>query len=110
LRSINSKEFLGVFSFAFIVILLLFLDICLCLAPDNSENANQMHPFIQTAGFQCEYAVYSFREKQKRTVNYFLGFPNSVLKWLSKVTRWWETIVYVEYNDEPSLKMVKELT
>jgi peptide/nickel transport system permease protein len=48
LRSINSKEFLGRFQFAFIVILVLVSIFAYVLAPDNSENANQMHLSIHS--------------------------------------------------------------
>jgi peptide/nickel transport system permease protein len=42
------KNFWGVFSFAFIVILVLVSIFAYVLAPDNSENANQMHLSIHS--------------------------------------------------------------
>jgi peptide/nickel transport system permease protein len=48
-------------------------DICLCLAPDNSENANQMHLSIHSKPpFNVNMLSIPLEEKQKRTVkNYF---------------------------------------
>jgi peptide/nickel transport system permease protein len=42
------KRIFGVFSFAFIVILVLVSIFAYVLAPDNSENANQMHLSIHS--------------------------------------------------------------
>jgi peptide/nickel transport system permease protein len=68
LRSINSKkEFWGVFSFAFIVILVLVSIFAYVLAPDNSENANQMHLSIHSKppGFNVNISI-PLEETRKR--------------------------------------------
>jgi peptide/nickel transport system permease protein len=107
------KNFWGVFSFAFIVILFFVSIFAYVLAPDNSENANQMHLSIHSKppGFNVNMLSIPLEEKQKRKVeNYFLGFPNSVTEVaIESYKVVGNTIVYVEYNDEPSLKMVKEV-
>jgi peptide/nickel transport system permease protein len=105
------KNFWGVFSFTFIVILLFVSTFAYVLAPDNSENANQMHLSIHSKppGFNVNMLSIPLQEKQSSTVkNYFLGFPNSVTEVaIESYKVVGNTIVYVEYNDEPSLKMVK---
>jgi peptide/nickel transport system permease protein len=106
------KNFWGVFSFAFIVILLLVSIFAYVLAPDNSENANQMHLSIHSKppGFNVNMLSIPLEERQEKTLsNYFLGSKNSVTEVaIESYTVVGNTIVYVEYNDEPSLKMVKE--
>jgi peptide/nickel transport system permease protein len=106
------KNFWGVFSFAFIVILLLVSIFAYVLAPDNSENANQMHLSIHSKppGFNVNMLSIPLEERQEKTLsNYFLGSKNSVTEIaIESYTVVGNTIVYVEYNDEPSLKMVKE--
>jgi peptide/nickel transport system permease protein len=68
LRSINQKNFWGVFSFAFIVILVLVSIFAYVLAPDNSENANQMHLSIHSKppGFNVNMLSIPLEERQKR--------------------------------------------
>jgi peptide/nickel transport system permease protein len=106
------KNFWGVFSFAFIVILLLVSIFAYVLAPDNSENANQMHLSIHSKppGFNVNMLSIPLEERQEKTLsNYFLGSKNSVTEVaIESYTVVGNRIVYVEYNDEPSLKMVKE--
>jgi peptide/nickel transport system permease protein len=48
-------------------------------------------------------------ERQERRWVLFLGFKNSVTEIAIESYTVRNTIVYVEYNDEPSLKMVKEI-
>jgi peptide/nickel transport system permease protein len=107
------KNFWGVFSFAFIVILLLVSIFAYVLAPDNSENANQMHLSIhsKSPGFTVKMLSIPLEVKANKTItNYLLGFPNSVTEVaIESYKIVGSTIVYVEYNDEPSLKMVKEI-
>ena len=107
------KNFWGVFSFVFIVILVLVSIFAYVLAPDNSENANQMHLSIHSKppGFNVNMLSIPLEERQEKTLsNYFLGFKNSVTEVaIENYTVVGNTIVYVEYNDEPSLKMVKEI-
>jgi peptide/nickel transport system permease protein len=64
----KKKEFLGVFSFAFIVILVLVSIFAYVLAPDNSENANQMHLSIHSKppGFNVNMLSIPLEERQER--------------------------------------------
>lgn len=107
------KNFWGVFSFTFIVILLLVSIFAYVLAPDNSDNANQMHLSIhsKSPGFTVKILSIPLDIKQNNSLtDYFLGFPNSVTEVaIESYKVVGKTIVYVEYNDEPSLKIVKEL-
>ncbi|WP_016988228.1 ABC transporter permease [Flavobacterium sp. ACAM 123] len=107
------KNLWGVFSFSFIVILLFVSIFAYILAPDNSKNANQMHLSIHSKppGFNVNILSIPLEEKKKKTVkNYFLGFENSVTEVaIESYKLVGNSIVYVEYNDEPSLKMVKEI-
>jgi peptide/nickel transport system permease protein len=66
LRSINSKEFWA-FSIAFIVILVLVSIFAYILAPDNSENANQMHLSIHSKppGFNVNMLSIPLEERQE---------------------------------------------
>jgi peptide/nickel transport system permease protein len=66
LRSINSKIF-GAFSVAFIVILVLVSIFAYVLAPDNSENANQMHLSIHSKppGFNVNMLSIPLEEETK---------------------------------------------
>jgi peptide/nickel transport system permease protein len=68
LRSIKKKNFWGVFSFAFIVILVLVSIFAYVLAPDNSENANQMHLSIHSKppGFNVNMLSIPLEERQER--------------------------------------------
>jgi peptide/nickel transport system permease protein len=94
----------------FIVILVLVSIFAYVLAPDNSENANQMHLFIQKPpGFNVNMLSIPLEERQEKTLSIILGFKNSVTEAIESYTVVGNTIVYVEYNDEPSLKMVKEI-
>jgi peptide/nickel transport system permease protein len=84
----------------------------LMFSPDNSENANQMHLSIHSKppGFNVNMLSIPLEERQEKMSNYFLGFKNSVTEVaIESYTVVGNTIVYVEYNDEPSLKMVKEI-
>jgi peptide/nickel transport system permease protein len=107
------KNFWGVFSLSFIILLLFVSLLAYVLAPDNSENANQMHLSIhsKSPGFTVDMLSIPLEEKQKNTLsNYFTGFPNSVTEVaIESYKIVGSTIVYVEYNDEPSLKMVKAI-
>jgi peptide/nickel transport system permease protein len=107
------KNLWGVFSFGFIVILLFVSIFAYVLAPDQSENANQMHLSIHSKppGFQVQMLSIPLDRKPKQSLsNYFFGFPNTVTEVAieSYIIRD-NTIEYVEYSDEPSLKIIKEL-
>jgi peptide/nickel transport system permease protein len=68
------KRILGVFSFMFIVILVLVsIFAYYVLAPDNSENANQMHLSIHSKppGFNVNMLSIPLEERQKTLSNYF---------------------------------------
>lgn len=107
------KNLWGVFSLAFIVILVLVSIFAYVLAPDSSENANQMHLSIHSKppGFNVNILSIPLEEKTTATFsNYFSGFPNSVTEVaIESYKIVGNTIVYEEYNDEPALKMVKEI-
>jgi peptide/nickel transport system permease protein len=107
------KNLWGVFSLAFIVILVLVSIFAYVLAPDSSENANQMHLSIYSKppGFNVKILSIPLEEKTTATFsNYFSGFPNSVNEVaIESYKIVGDTIVYEEYNDEPALKMVKEI-
>jgi peptide/nickel transport system permease protein len=78
----------------------------------NSENANQMHLSIHSKppGFNVNMLSIPLEERQEKTLsNYFLGFNSVTEVAIESYTVVGNTIVYVEYNDEPSLKMVKEI-
>lgn len=107
------KNFWGVFSFGFIVVLLFISVFAYVLAPDNSENANQMHLSIHSKppGFQVNMLLIPLDGKPKKSLsNYFFGFPNTVTEVaIESYKIIGSTIEYVEYSDEPALKMVKQL-
>lgn len=107
------KNFWGVFSFGFIVILLLVSIFAYVLAPDNSENANQMHLSIHSKppGFSVDMLSIPLDGKPGKAVaSYFLGFPNTVTEVaIESYKIIGSTIEYVEYSDEPSLKIIKQL-
>jgi peptide/nickel transport system permease protein len=71
---INSKEFWGVFSFSVIIDLSGFY-LAYILAPDNSENANQMRLSIHSKppGFNVNILSIPLEEEQEKTLNYFFG-------------------------------------
>jgi peptide/nickel transport system permease protein len=66
------KNFWGVFTCVYRNLTFLF-PFCLCFAPDNSENANQMHLSIHSKpGFNVTILSIPLDENQKTTVkNYF---------------------------------------
>jgi peptide/nickel transport system permease protein len=109
---INSKRILGRFQFYVYRDLSLGFYLCLCSRSDNSENANQMHLSIHSKppGFNVNMLSIPLEERQEKTLsNYFLGFNSVTEVAIESYTVVGNTIVYVEYNDEPSLKMVKEI-
>jgi peptide/nickel transport system permease protein len=62
-------------------------------------------------GFNVKMLSIPLEDRQEKTLaNYFLGFKNSVTEVaIESYTVVGNTILYVEYNDESSLKMVKEI-
>lgn len=107
------KNFWGVFSFGFIVVLIVLSIFAYVLAPDNSENANQMHLSIhsKSPGFEVKMLSIPLAENPPTTLsNYFFGFPNSVTE--IPITRFsikGNTIDYEEYTEDSSLKIIKSI-
>ncbi|WP_026708276.1 ABC transporter permease [Flavobacterium frigidarium] len=108
------KNFWGVFSFAFILILVLTSIFAYVLAPDKSENANQMHLSIhsKSPGFKVQILTIPLSQKQDNHFSdYFFGAANTVTE--VPITSYSITnnkLTYIEYSDEPSLKMEKEIS
>nr|WP_321540047.1 hypothetical protein [Flavobacterium piscinae] len=83
-------------------------------APDNSENANQMHLAIhsKSPGFQVQIlAVPSEKMAPKTIKGYFFGHPNQlteipILEY--KVVG--NVIQYIEYTEDIELKQTKEIS
>ncbi|MBX2827034.1 MAG: ABC transporter permease [Flavobacteriaceae bacterium] len=70
------RNFWGVFSFIFLVLCTLIAIFAYALAPDNSQNANQMHLSIHSKapGFTVDMlTIPSEEEKQNRIAVFFLG-------------------------------------
>jgi len=70
------KNFWGVFSFSFLVICLLVAIFAYALAPDNSQNGNQMHLSIHSKqpGFKVQMlSIPSVVEKQNGIAVFFFG-------------------------------------
>lgn len=108
------KNFWGVFSFLFILLLVLTAVFAYIIAPDKSANANQMHLSIhsKSPGFSVKMLTIPLGEKQISSFgDYFFGAPNTVSEIpISSYVIKNNIIEYVEYSDEPSLKMVKEVS
>lgn len=107
------KNFWGVFSFGYIIVLLFISVFAYVLAPDNSKNANQMHLSINSKapGFRVKMLVVPLDEKPITSfLNYMEGFPNTVSEIpIESYTIVEDTIEYVEYTSEPSLKVLKQI-
>lgn len=70
------KNFWGVFSFSFIVILVLVSIFAYIIAPDSSENANQMHLSIHSKppGFQVKMlSIPLMKKPETKLSDYFFG-------------------------------------
>lgn len=107
------KNFWGVFSFIFILIVMLLAVFAYLLAPDNSENANQMHLSIHSKkpGFEVSMLSIPSEDKtEKKQSGYFFGFPNTVNEIpVSHHKIKGDSIVYQEYNDDASVKIIKSI-
>jgi peptide/nickel transport system permease protein len=105
------KNFWGVFSLAFIIILMLLSVFAYVLAPDKSENANQMHLSIHSKppGFNVKMLSIPLEQTSVSSLyNYFFGFANTVTEVaVSDYKIYGSKVEYIEYSDEPSLKMSK---
>ncbi|MGV8993098.1 MAG: ABC transporter permease [Flavobacterium sp.] len=104
----------GVFSLIFIVLLVFISIFAYILAPDNSENANQMHLSIHSKppGFKVEMlSIPSLTKEEKKLKYYFFGFPNSTSEIpINSYKIQADSIVYEEYSEEPSLRMQKSIS
>ncbi|AWA29602.1 peptide transporter [Flavobacterium magnum] len=107
------KNFWGVFSFAFIVLVMLLAIFAYVLAPDNSQNANQMHLSIHSRkpGFSVTMLSIPSGEKAESAISgYVSGFPSMANE--IPIRRYElknNEIVYEEYNEDPSVKIVKSV-
>ena len=84
------------------------------LAPDNSENANQMHLSIhsKTPGFKVQMlAVPSEKIASKTLKGYFFGHPNQVTEIpILEYKIIGNSIQYTEYTEDAELKQIKEIS
>ncbi len=107
------KNIWGVSSLSLIVILVLVAIFAYVLAPDNSENANQMHLSIHSKppGFKVEMlSIPALQKEDAKLKYYFFGFPNSTSEIpINSHQIVGNTIVYEEYSEEPSLRMQKSI-
>lgn len=108
------KNFWGVFSFGFIVLVLFVAVFAYVFAPDSSENANQMHLSIysKSPGFKVKMLVIPQEtEISKSFKDYFVGHPNQSTEIpISSYKILNDNIQYVEYTDDPSLQLTKEIS
>lgn len=107
------KNFWGVFCFGFIVLILFVAIFAYVLAPDSSMNANQMHLSIysKSPGFEVKMLVIPQEGALNNSVNdYFIGHSNQSTEIpISKYKLIENGIEYVEYSDDPSLQLTKEI-
>lgn len=108
------KNFWGVFSFGIIVILIFIAVFAYVLAPDDSLNANQMHLSIhsKSPGFKVKILSIPIDEKAKcKPIYYLIGHPNTVTEIpIKKYTFKNDSLQYVEYSDESSLVITKQIS
>lgn len=107
------KNFWGVFSFWFIIALILVSVFGYFLAPDNSENANQMHLSIhsKSPGFEVKLLSIPLSEKNEtKWSHYFFGFPNYTTEIpISNFEIGDGKLTYTEYSDDPLTAQKKEI-
>ena len=107
------KNIWGVSSLSFIIILIVISLFAYVLAPDNSENANQMHLSIHSKppGFKVDLlSIPPLKKEDFKLKYYLLGFPNSTSEIpINSFKVVDNTIVYEEYSVEPSLRMEKTI-
>ncbi len=107
------KNLWGVFSFGFIVLLTVLALFAYVIAPDNSENANQMHLAIHSKppGFKVQMLRVPGVRQEQGLQNYLFGFPNTASEIpLQSYHTEGDKIVYKEYSDEPDLAITKEIS
>lgn len=107
------KNFWGVFSFWFVVVLILISIFAYILAPDSSENANQMHLSIhsKSPGFTVKMLSIPLKEKEETKLSYyFFGFPNTTSEIpVSNFELKNSKLIYTEFSDDPLLAQTKEV-
>ena len=107
------KNIWGVSSLSFIIILIVISLFAYVLAPDNSENANQMHLSIHSKppGFKVDLlSIPALKKEDFKLKYYLLGFPNSTSEIpINSFKVVDNTIAYEEYSVEPSLRMEKTI-
>jgi peptide/nickel transport system permease protein len=107
------KNFWGVFSFWFVILLIFISVFAYVLAPDHSENANQMHLSIhsKSPGFEVQMLSIPLKEKQEiKWSYYFLGFPNNTTEIpISKYEIRKNQLVYTEFSADPNVALTKEI-
>lgn len=107
------KNFWGVFSFGYIMLMIFLALFSYVLAPDNSENANQMHLSIhsKSPGFEVQMlTVPSERIDSKTLKGYFFGHPNQVTEIpILEYKVVGNSIQYVEFTEDVDLKQIKEI-
>lgn len=107
------KNIWGVSSLGLIIILVFISIFAYVLAPDNSENANQMHLSIHSKppGFKVQILRIPALQMEEFKLKYYLfGFPNSTSEIpINSFQINNSTIVYEEYSQEPSMRMQKSV-
>jgi peptide/nickel transport system permease protein len=107
------KNFWGVFSFWFVILLLFISVFAYVLAPDHSENANQMHLSIhsKSPGFEVQMLSIPLKEKQEiKWSYYFFGFPNNTTEVaISQYEIRKNQLVYTEFSADPNLALKREI-
>lgn len=108
------KNFWGVFSLGYIVLMIFLALFAYVIAPDNSENANQMHLSIhsKSPGFAVQMlSIPSSKIEDKTIKGYFFGHPNQVTEIpISSYKIKDNKLQYVEYTEDKTLRLVKEIT
>ena len=98
------KNIWGVLSFSFLVLCVLVAIFAYSLAPDNSQNANQMHLSIhsKSPGFSVQMLVIPSSEKNENTFSeFFFGKKISVTEIpISNYSIGNNTLSIVEYTEE----------
>lgn len=107
------KNFWGVFSFWFVAFLIMISVFAYVLAPDHSENANQMHLSIHSKapGFSVKMLSIPLKEKEETKLGYyFFGFPNTTSEVpISHFEIKKNKLVYTEYSEDASFSQTKEI-
>jgi peptide/nickel transport system permease protein len=107
------QNFWGVFSLGYIVLMLFLALFAYVLAPDKSQNANQMHLSIhsKSPGFSVTMlSIPSEFENVDTFSDYFLGHSNQVTEVpIHSYSITDNAMKYVEYNDDETLKIEKEI-